>query len=318
MAKTLLEYADWLDARNFIWPEVPQPVPVKATPYLKPLPGIRAVVWSAYGTLLRITDGQLMFLHPQQLRMQVALEKTIEEFNMWNSMSRKPGAPWEYMLQQYKGILEDQQMAGASRKGDFPEVDASTLWAKLLGRLKQNGYEYDEAIYGGWDELSEKVAFFFHSRLQGVEASPHALRALLDVSRAGVAQGLLADGQCFTLVQMLRALRSQGTLPPLSDVFAADGLTLSHREGVRIPSRSLYLACLKRFRALGVAADEILYVGSRLRDDLAVARQVGMRTALYAAEKVGLQVASADMKDPHVKPDRLLTDLGQIGDILSQ
>ena len=45
-----------------------------------------------------------------ELRMQVALEKTIQEFNMWHSMGRKPGAPWEYMLQQYTQVLSEQEM----------------------------------------------------------------------------------------------------------------------------------------------------------------------------------------------------------------
>jgi FMN phosphatase YigB (HAD superfamily) len=317
MPKTLPQYIDWLHDRDDIWPAPPKPVPAKATPYLKPLEGIRAVTWDVYGTLLRISDGRLLFLHPQQLRMQVALEKTIHEFNMWQSMSRKPGQPWEYMLEQYKTVLEEQQMAGTKHKGDFPEIDSAALWRKLLGRLEQKEYQYDEAFYGDMDELSEKVAYYFHARLQGVEAAPNALAALSAVAGAGLKQGLLADGQPFTLPQLLRALRGQGTLPPLGDLFDPACVTLSYREGIRKPSKSLYRLCRERFEQLGIAPGEVLHVGARLRDDLAAAKQAGMRTALYAADKTSLQATKDEMRDPALKPDRLLTDLARIRDILS-
>lgn len=317
MAKTLLEYAEWLDGRNLIWPQPPKAVPPKATPFTKPLSGIRAVTWSIYGTLLRIADGRLLFNHPQQLRMQVALEKTIQEFNMWQSMGRKPGAPWEYMLQQYTQVLGEHEMAGTRHKGDYPEVNSAALWRKLLGRLEQKEYQYDVGLYGDMDELSEKVAFFFHRSLQGVEAAPQALVALESVSRAGMQQGLLGDAQPFTMAQLLRALKAQGTLPPVGDLFSASGLVLSFQEGVRTPSKSLYRRAIERFGTLGIEPGQVLHVGSRLRDDLGVAKEFGMRTALYAGDKASLAATSAEIKDPELKPDRLITDLRQIRDVLT-
>ncbi|HID22150.1 MAG TPA: HAD family hydrolase [Planctomycetaceae bacterium] len=317
MAQTLLEYAEWLEGReDLIWPKPPKLQRPKASPFTKPLAGIRAVTWNVYGTLLHISDGRLLLMHPQELRMQVALEKTIEEFHMWQSMSRKPGAPWEYMLIQYKRLVEDAEMAGTNRPGDFPRVDAARIWRKLIGRLLENEYTYDESFYGDLEELSEKVAFFFHKALQGVEPMPQALETLTAVTAAGRKQGLLSDSQPFTLVEMLRALRRQGTLPPLDQLVTPTCLTLSHQEGVRQPSKSLYAACVRRFRDLGIEPHEILHVGSRLREDLAVAKQFGMKTALFAGDKESLQATPQEVKDPTMKPDRLLTDLAQLKNIL--
>ncbi|NOX53097.1 MAG: HAD family hydrolase [Planctomycetes bacterium] len=317
MAQTLLEYAEWLEGRaDLIWPKPPKLERPKATPFTKPLPGIRAVTWNVYGTLLHISDGQLLLMHPQELRMQVALEKTIEEFHMWQSMSRKPGAPLEYVLIQYKRLVEDAEMAGTDRPGDFPHVDAVRIWRKLIDRLLENEYTYDESFYGDVDDLSVKVAFFFHKALQGVEPMPQALETLTAVGTAGRKQGLLSDSQQFTVVQMLRALRRQGTLPPLDQLLTPNCMTLSHEEGVRQPSKSLYAASLRRFRELGIEPHEILHVGSRLRDDLAVAKQFGMKTALFAGDKESLQATAQEVKDPSMKPDRLITELAQLKNIL--
>jgi FMN phosphatase YigB (HAD superfamily) len=316
MPKTLQEYTEWLEDRtDLLWPTPPKLEPARATPYLKPFAGIRAVTWSIYGTLLRISDGELLLQPAQPLRMQIALEKTIEEFKMWGSMYRKPGAPWEAMHQQYVRFVEERRMA-ARPKGDVPEVNLAEVWRRLLDQLEQKDYKYDEAFYGDVDALSEKVACFFHSSLQGVEAAPNALEAVSQVAGAGLQQAILADAQPFTLAQTLRALRKQGSLPAAANLFAAECSVLSFQEGIRKPSASLYAACVNRFAQHGVEPHEILHVSSRLPDDLAIAKRAGMRTALYAGDKLGLKASKEDVLDPECKPDRLLTDLGQIRDIL--
>ena len=316
MAKTLLEYAEWLAERKLRWPAAPQPDPAKATPYLKPLTDIKAIAWNVYGTLLRITDGDLLFQHPQAIRMEVALDKTIHEFNMWNSMTRKPGKPWEYMQQKYLHALEEQQMASSGRKGDLVEVNSAKLWLKLLGMLDKKDYQYDVSLYGDLEELAEKVAYFFHCSLQGVEAAPNARATLLALLSSGFRQALFADAQPFTIAQLVLALREQGPVPSADSLFNSALHTFSYIEGMRKPARTLFLRAMDRFNKLGLEPAQVLYVSTRVHDDLAHAKSLGMRTALYAAEKLSLQAAPEDMKDPAIKPDRLLTDLAQVRDLV--
>ena len=227
---TLHEFIERLEKRNLVWPQPPPLEPVKATPYVKPLSGIRAVTWSVYGTLLRISEGRLLFDSPNPLPMQVALDKTIQEFNLWHSMSRKSGPPWEQLYSQYKRFLDEQQMAGCKIKGDFPEVDSAHIWSSLITRLQKREYEYDVSFYGSVEEFSQKMAYFFHTNLQGIEASPSALQALQSVSRSPVKQGLLAYAQSFTFLQMLRAIGKQSTLPALESLFPTECVTLSIQE----------------------------------------------------------------------------------------
>ena len=241
MAKTLQEYADWLDDReDLLWPKPPKRELPKATAYLKPLPEIRAVAWNIYGTLLRIADGDLLFEVPQELRMQIALEKVDAEFKMWNSMYRKPVAPWKYLHERYAKFLKRQRMASTKQKGDVPEVISSEVWRQILAQLEEKEYEYDAEFYGDADELSEKIAYFYHANLQGVEAAPNALQALETVAQGDFQQGLLADAQPFTLVQLLRCLKAQGPLRPLGDLFQAPLMVLSYQQEVRKPSKTLY------------------------------------------------------------------------------
>jgi FMN phosphatase YigB (HAD superfamily) len=316
MPKSLAEYATWLDDRKLLWPAAPKVTPVKATPSLKPLAGIKAVTWNVYGTLLSIADGRLAHQHPQQIRMQVALEKTIQEFKMWNSMSRKPGAPWEYMLTQYNRLIEDRQHAVSPGVGELVEVDSADVWNKVIERLGRKEYQYDEEFYGDVPELAEKIAYFFHSCLQGVGAYAQALDTLHAVSNAGLKQTLLGDGQCFTLVQLHRALQKQGKVASLGELLTPGCMVLSYQTGTCQPSKLLFEAALQRFDEQGVSPGEILHVGSRLRDELGPAKAMGLRTALYAGDKASLQCDSADLQDSAFRPDRLLTELGQVRQIV--
>ncbi len=317
MPKSLQEYVDWLDNRELLWPQVAEAAPAKATPSIKPLAGIRGVVWNLYGTLLTISEGRLLHQHPLQLPMQIALDKTIKEFNMWNSMSRKPGAPWEYFLHKYLEVYDQLAMSGTEKRGEAPEIISTEIWRRLIGMLQQKDYQFDAAFYGSLDDFCEKIAYFFHANLQGVAAAPGALRALITVAKMGRTQGLLADAQSFSFVQMLRVLRKQGKLPSPAKLFAPNCLTLSYQVGVRKPSRSLFEASVRSFDQSQIKAREILYVSSRLKDDLAIAKQLGMKTALYAGDKTSVEATSEELRDITVRPDRLLVDLRQIQNILS-
>jgi len=317
MPQSLQEYADRLANRDdLIWPVAPELVTPKATPYLKPLKEIAAVTFSVYGTLLHISDGCLLFDHEQQLRMQIALDKTIQEFNMWNSMSRKPGAPWEYMLTQYRRLLEDQQISGNVSKGEKPEFNALEIWKQLIVRLQKNEYTFDESFYGNLDDFSLKVAYFFHSSLQGLQAMPGALDTLCQIAERGKKVALFADAQPFTLVQVLRGLGSQGTLPPLSELFTQECFCFSYREGVRKPSASLFGRLIGQFEELGISPQEILHVGARMHDDLAIAKHFGIKTVLFAGDSLSMQASKEEVRNPETKPDRLITNLSQLTEIL--
>src|SRR5262245_27471108 len=142
MALTLEQYASYLDTRDLPWPAPPDVDRPKARPHLVLLPGIRVVLWNVYGTLLNISGGDLLFEHPQKMLMDVALEKTVQEYKMWSSMSRKPGQPSEYMGQIYEQMLS--QVRGVSTGGaKHPEFRAERVWEGIVKRLLQKDYKFD-------------------------------------------------------------------------------------------------------------------------------------------------------------------------------
>jgi len=315
MPLTLEQYASYLDTRNLPWPAAPEVEPLKAKPHLKRLPHVRAVLWNVYGTLLAIPGGELYFEHPQQLLMDVALDKTVQEFKMWGSMTRKPGQPGEYLGQIYSLVLAEQR--GVTTGGEkHPEVSAERVWESIIKKLFQKEYKFDTDFYGALNEFSRKVAYFFHASLQGTACYAGTAQALRAVAGTGLAQGLLADGQCFTCVQLQRGLAAQDPDACLDKLVPEELRILSCNVRARKPSERLFRQAVQTLADRGITPREVLHVGSRLQADLVPARRLGMKTALFAGDKVSLQATPEQLKDRAFRPDVLLTELSQIAEVV--
>jgi FMN phosphatase YigB (HAD superfamily) len=312
MAMTLEQYADFLDTRDLVWPAPPPPHPPKAKPYLVRMPQVRAVTWSLYGTLLNIFSGQLLFEHPDKFVMDIALDKTVQEFKMWGSMVRKPGQPSEYMGQIYRGVLTDLRLA-PSHKEKHPEISSERVWEEIVKKLQKKDYKYDVAFFGPMNDYCRKIAYFFHASLQGTACYDGAAQALEQVHNLGLKQGLIADAQCFSFVQLQRGLKQQHCATGADILIDRSSRALSWEVGGRTPSERLFKHCLK---GLGIPPAQVLHVGSRLELDLMPAKKLGMRTALFAGDKESLQATPDQLKDPATRPDVLLTELPQISEIV--
>jgi FMN phosphatase YigB (HAD superfamily) len=315
MPLTLEQYATYLDSRGASWPAVPPIERPKARAHPTAMSGLRAVSWSIYGTLVAIGEGELLCEHPQKFIMDLALEKTVQEFKMWGSMARKPGQPSEYMGQLYNKALTDLRMV-PSRGEKFPEILVERIWENILKKLLQKDYKFDAGFFGSLNEYCRKVAFFFHASLQGTACYEGAAATLQQLKERGIALGLVADAQCFTVIQMQRGLACQEPTARVDALFDKDLRALSFDVGAKKPSDRLFETLVKALSNRGIAAHETLHVGSRIAQDVVPAKKAGMRTALFAGDKASLGATPEQLKDPKSRPDVLVTELAQILDVV--
>jgi FMN phosphatase YigB (HAD superfamily) len=131
-------------------------------------------------------------------------------------------------------------------------------------------------------------------------------------------QGLLADGQNFTPVQIQRGLTQQDATVRFEELVPARFQVLSCQVGVRKPSLDLYRHALAVFSQEGINADQVLHIGSRIATDVMPARRLGMKTGLFAGDKSSLQATPDQLKDSASRPDVLLTQLDQIKEIVPE
>src|SRR5262249_18569118 len=151
-------------------------------------------------------------------------------------------------------------ITGGSEK--FPEVSSERLWEAIVKKLLQKDYKWDASFFGSLNEFSRKIAYFFHASLQGTACYPGAAMALRHVKEAGLAQGLLADAQCFTAIQLQRGLTKQDPEANLDLWLDADLRLLSHEARGRKPSERLFRQALTALAARGLAPGQVLHLGS--------------------------------------------------------
>ncbi len=316
MPLTLEQYAEQLASRRDLhWPAPPDPEPIKAKPHVKRLPGLRAVIWNVYGTLLSISGGSLLLQHANDFVMEVALEKTIHEFKMWKAMTRKPGNPAHYMRLMLNNVIDELKFT--SIKGEkFPEIATDQVWLAILKKLMQNEYTYMVSQMGALDEYAQKIAYFYHASLQGVAAYPGAARALYAVNEQLGWQGIMADGQCCSWVQLKRQLQEQEPAMAYETFLPAEHRCWSFQCLGRKPSERLFRIMLNKLSDSGIEPEQALHVGSSIERDLIPAKRLGMRTALFAGDKNTIQATNEQLRNPDTRPDVMLTALAQITDVL--
>jgi len=316
MPLTLEQYVERLDSRTDLpWPAAPKIDPPKAKPALHAMP-VKAVFWTVYGTLVAIPQGELQFEHPQEFVTLAALEKLIKEFKMWQSMSRKPGAPSEYMRELFNKALTTLRLSGSGGE-KFPEVLTERVWDDIVKKLFQKDYSFDAATYGSMNEYVKKIAYFYHASIQGTGPYPGAADALKLLAERGVVQGLLADGQCFTGGQLQRCLKQQDPDFDLDAVVTPAMRIISADKKARKPSDTLFKAAVAAAGAKSLSPSEVLHVGSSLSRDIGPAKKHGFRTALFAGDKNSLSATPEQLKDAALRPDALLTELPQVLELIS-
>jgi predicted HAD superfamily hydrolase len=132
----------------------------------------------------------------------------------------------------------------------------------------------------------------------------------------GVANGLLADGQCFTPAQIHKALREQDPEFDVNAVFPLGLRVISADRKARKPSDTLFRAAVDALAARGLKPANALHVGSNVARDIVPAKKFGFRTALFAGDRNSLAATADQLKDPQTRPDVLVTELTQILDVI--
>lgn len=315
MPLTLEQYAELLDQRGEPRPAGPVPTPFpKLKPLVKPMPDIRCVVWSGYGTLMLISGGELFLVSPDPIMRKVAFEKTIQEFKMWQSMSRKPGEPWAYMCQIFEEILSAIRMKMSVVKG--AEVRIEQVWERVLARLFQKDYYFDTAQYGDKAEFCKKISYYYLLASQGVALWPNALSVLKELAKRKVVQGIYGNGQCNSPIVLSRGLQAQGEFAGLPECFTAEFCLWSFETGFRTESPAAIELLLKALLGKRIDPAEALVVGTDAERDVAPAKRRGIKTALLLADRPSCKVKQAQLDNRATRPDVLLTSFEQILDVV--
>ncbi len=161
-----------------------------------------------------------------------------------------------------------------------------------LKAFEQMGLDDSKGAIKMADEFSER-------RYEMLELFPGSLEILETVRQAEIKTGLLTNGEA----KMQRRKIDQFQLVPYFDVIQVEG-----EAGIGKPEPESYRMIMKR---LGVTASEAWIVGDNLEWEVVVPQQIGL-TAIW------LNFYQKSIPNPDIKPDRILTEISQLAEVLAE
>src|ERR1039458_6488618 len=215
---------------------------------------IRAVAFDVNGTLVRILTEDGM----DQIFRSAAHFLTYQGIGLHRYEVRDL----------YFQIMKEQQRASSQR---YPEFDAVGIWRSII---EGHQTDFTRALPAG---KLEQMPLFLAEMSRGISRRMLSLcpyvREVLDALRERYRLALVTDAQ---------SAYTRGELHKVGLIDYFDPIIVSGDHGYRKPDRRLFQCALD---AMGVAAENALYVGNDMYRDIFGAREVGMKTVMFDSDQ---------------------------------
>jgi putative hydrolase of the HAD superfamily len=280
-----------------------EPVVTTTTACIRALPGIRAVLFDLYGTLVISGSGDVGAAAACDSGPAMA-----EAFRAADvSLSTAGGGE---AAELFRARILDAQERRRSQGVAHPEVDIERVWLDFLGALAGEGIiEAPEGLGpGGMPALARRMAVEHECRVNPVWPMPGARDVLAALGARGLCLGIVSNAQFYT--PLILEVLLDGGLAELG--FDEHCCSFSFQLLEAKPSTRLFAPALAGLAARGITAAQTLFVGNDMLNDVWAASRVGCRTCLFAGDARSLRLREDDARCRALVPDAVLTDLRQL------
>lgn len=281
--------------RSLSSPQAPFPTEVEAV--LDPLPGIRAVVFDVYGTLICSGVGDI------SLSEEGSRDGIIRELIAAQGLTVRMDGDLSVA---FNDAIRRDHADAKTRGTQYPEVDIVEIWRSLFAEFIEGKID---------DQQLRQFACEFECRVNPVWPYP-GLRETLDILRSSdTPLGIVSNAQFYSPLMIEAFLNA--TLSELG--FDEQLLVWSFEHRLGKPSVELYREQARRLETFhNLQPSECVYVGNDMLKDIWAASQVGIKTVLFAGDERSLRMRETDPRCKDLQPDRIITSLDQLPDLLDQ
>lgn len=268
---------------------------------LSPLPGIRAVLFDVYGTLLISGSGDIG--SAQATDNAGALDEALRAAGC---VPRTPEAATEGVRLFFQAVEADHRR----RRADgfpHPEIDVRETWRTVLASLERTG-----AVDVPSGDCVPVLAVEYEVRANPVAPMPGFPGVLDELVGKGLVLGIVSNAQFYTPLTMEaitgRSPDALGCLPA--------HCAWSYRHRIAKPDPALFDPVVQSLSQCGIRADQTVYVGNDMLNDVFAASQRGLRTVLFAGDRRSLRERTDDPRCRDRSPDAVVTELAQLPDLV--
>ena len=259
---------------------------------LPTIPGIRAVAFDIYGTLVISGSGDIGVTDAEQ--ESSLLRPLLADLGAGNIME-KPG-------RRFRELIEESHAQSRADGVEFPEVDILEIWQQLLKEV--------EAPLPDPGAL-QLAATTYEVATNPVWPMPGALETITSLRQSGISLGIVSNAQFYT--PLLFEAFWEKSVEALG--FDPELCFYSYQSRQAKPGVFLYEGLRNALLTGGIEPKEVLYVGNDMLKDIHPAASLGFRTALFAGDKRSLRLRK-EHEGLH-EPDCVITSLPQILEIVS-
>lgn len=278
-----------------------QPVPTGETPRLEHFPGVRAVLFDVYGTLFVSASGDVGTA--ADAAQAAAWSAALDAVGIQCGPEQRHGP--DLLLE----VIRRHHAAAQEEGIRYPEVEIRDVWRDVLQKMST----LNDPIWIDRNVDVGRLAIEYEVRANPVWPMPHARECLQALCDAGIRLGIVSNAQFFTPELFPALLRKD--LESLG--FDRELQFYSYRYRHAKPDTYLYERAVEALSSRQIGVDEVVYVGNDLLNDVAPARQLGLRTALFAGDKRSLRWRRGDERVRGVTPDLVLTELRQLTECIA-
>lgn len=272
---------------------------------LKPIKGIKAILFDVYGTMLISGTGDIGI--SEEKRNQFPIAQILKNHN-FNLISHEDIIDEQFSLLLGHFIREEHNERKKSGTL-YPEIDIIEIWDQILRELINNHY-----ISGSIEKFEiQKSALIYECMVNPVWPMAGLHEVLEYFYTKKYKLGIISNAQFYTE----EILRTVTNFEIDKTKFDPDLLLYSYREKEAKPSKDFFLKAVTKIKKMyNIEPNEILYVGNDMLNDIFTANQCGCRTALFAGDRRSLRLRSSDFRCKELKPDLIITEMVQLRNIL--
>ena len=275
-----------------------EPISTGVQPRLEPIAGIKAVIFDIYGTLVISASGDVGSADPGHHG------KSLAQATVAVGLPRVDDADAASNL--FRELIGNQQQIARERGTAYPEVNILSVWRDFCGRRFPHESVPTKTL--------RRLAIEFEIRMNPCCEMPGATATLQSIQQSGRHLGIVSNAQFYTL-EMLDGIFAR-SLNELG--FSQDLSFFSYRFGASKPGPEMFDGLLAALSRVGLSADEAIYVGNDMLNDVYGAQQAGLKTALFAGDQRSLRLRETSDLAAGSTPDVVITELEQLQIVLGE
>ncbi len=251
---------------------------------------IECILFDIYGTLFISSSGDINW-GQQNPPPHEQLKQLLARYAIAESPRR--------ILEKLHETIEARHGVLRNRGVDHPEVIIEHIWRQVL---KIN-------------DLStiKQFAVEFELITNPVGPMPHLASMLSACRKKNLLMGIISNAQFYTPFLFNWFLHSD--IEALG--FDPGLLFYSYRYEIAKPSPILFKMAAEQVAKKGIQPAAVLYIGNDMLNDIYPASAIGFQTALFAGDRRSLRLRGDDPRCADLRPELVLTDLGQLAQRLS-